>query len=235
MRWPRGLRTRILLGIAALTTSAIVGGSIVSLALLRAQLDARTDERLVATAERIDRTIAARGGLRFSGQDVRILAPADLIVLLYDTSGQLRFVLPEPVRGTEAATLEAATLEAAVRATFAEAAAARVTGPVAAGVNGSPYHAMGLRPEGAVLTIAEAGEDVAIGEIVIANSLDDNVATVRRLARIQAVVGAVALLGLVLLADRLLRRMLGPLGAMAETAWSVAGRVRNRRPPTQIR
>ena len=105
----------------------------------------------------------------------------------------------------------------------------QVAGPAGVDLGDGPLRPAGRRYRAVILQLApgdlsvvDPAGDRSIDRVVIALPLEDDEATIRSLGLIELLAGGLALLLLIVVVDRLLRRLLRPLDTMAETATAVA-------------
>ena len=224
MSQPRELRSRILLGVAVISGAAMVIAGLLSLYLLRADLVARVDDRLLDGATFVRDVITSRPGAVIDDGSLEGQVNPDATALFYDEAGTLRFRAPgsAPLEDVE----EIGDIAIAALGPTTER---RVVGPAGVDLGDGPLRPAGQRYRAVILQLApgdlsvvDPAGDSAIDQVVIALPLEEDEATIRSLALIELVAGGLALLLLIVVVDRLLRRQLRPLDSMAETATAVA-------------
>jgi two-component system OmpR family sensor kinase len=224
MRRPRELRSRILIGVALVSGGAMIIAGLLSLYLLRADLVARVDERLLDGATWVRDVIASRPGAVIDEQALQGSVNPDATALFYDGSGALRYRAP----GASALEDVDEIGDIAIAA-LGPTADRQVAGPTGVDLGDGPVSRVGQRYRAVILQLAPGDLAVvdptgggAIDRVVIALPLEDDEATIRSLVLIELLAGGLALLLLIVVVDRLLRRLLRPLDTMAETATAVA-------------
>ena len=221
---PRELRSRILLGVAVISGGAMVIAGLLSLYLLRADLVARVDDRLLDGATFVRDVIASRPGAVIDEGALEGQVNPDATALFYDAAGTLRFRTPgsAPLEDVE----EIGDIAIAALGPTTER---QVAGPTGVDLGdglvsrvGQRYRAVILQLAPDDLAVVDPAGDGAIDRVVIALPLEEEEATIRSLALIELLAGGLALLLLIVVVDRLLRRLLQPLDTMAQTATAVA-------------
>ena len=222
---PRELRSRILLGVAVISGAAMVVAGLLSLYLLRADLVARVDGRLLDGATFVRDVIASRPGAVIDEQALlEESVNPDATALFYDEAGTLRFQAPGAALPEDLEQIGDIAIAALGPTTERQ-----VAGPTGVDLGDGPVSRVGERYRAVILQLApddlavvDPTGDGAIDRVVIALPLEGEEATIRSLALIELVAGGLALLLLIVVVDRLLRRQLRPLDTMAQTATAVA-------------
>lgn len=215
-RFPRRvpLRVKLVLGTLTLVAVALLITGITAVAALRGYLIDRLDGQLMATAGSVaDRIDRGAGLLRPPNPaDNRIESPNAFVVQVFSGGGELVAEQVSPVDSHSTPALPA------------------LSGGQVLDRIGKPFTvgpAAGSARWRAIAVPLRGGT----GSVTVALSLTDVDSTLARLALIELVVGAVALVLLGLLGYALVRRSLRPLREMEQTAAAIAGGELSRRVP----
>jgi two-component system OmpR family sensor kinase len=207
--------TLVLVALAMLLTGAF------GVRLLRGYLVDRVDDQLAGGAQQIDQQLRGMSGMSepFARRDNDLSVPSQFAAMVLDADGDVQDVRPSELTASN---------PQLPRLTWDEAVERR----------GRPYTVDTEDGGGSWRAVArpfevEGPDGTARGTVVLASSLEEVDATVRRLVQIDVLVGLAVLGGLAVVGYLLVRTALRPLSEIEETAAAIGRGDLARRVPDQ--